>query len=118
MIYVKTTLAIGPWEEPIWWKKIIINILTFLIPKANPDFDHLYKNVRLWWLELDENNYPQREIGFDENNTLLVAAPIGNNYGFFTDSGESIESSDYELIEQYQFINAWEEFSNKYDHKE
>ena len=107
MKYVKTTLATEPRKESKWLEKTIIKFLYLILPRANPDFDNLYDNVRLWWLELDENNIPQREIGFDIKNTAIVLGPIGNNYGFFTDSGEKIDENDYEKIDSNQFISTW-----------
>ena len=115
MKYVVTKLCTTPIPKLKWWEKGLVKFLYLIIPKANPDFDHLYTNVRLWWLELDENNMPKREIGFDENNSTIVVGPIENNFGFFTDSDESIKSSDYEEINSEQFISSWEKFSNAYN---
>ena len=115
MKYVVTKLCTDPTTKLNWWEKGIIKFLSLIIPKANPDFDHLYTHVRLWWLELDENNMPQREIGFNENNVTIVGAPISNNYGFFTDSNESIESRDFKEMDSEQFINAWEQFSSEFN---
>jgi hypothetical protein len=85
-----------------------------IFPMANPDFDHLYRDVRLWWLEIDAEQLPTRELGFDAQGELIVAAPIGPNYGFWTDSGEPIESGDYQEIEATDFEKVWEEFNGNY----
>jgi len=113
MKYIKTTLGVGPWDEISSWKKNIINILGHIIPKANPDFNHQYTNVRLWWLELDSNNIPQRELGFNENNQIIVVAPILNNYGFWTDGSESIEGEKFSLVSKDEFEQAWDSFTAK-----
>ena len=53
--YIKTTLATGAFPKISWWKKGIMKFLLFIFPIANPDFEHLYESVNLWWLELDDN---------------------------------------------------------------
>ncbi len=115
MKYVVTSLCTTPIPKLNWWKNILVKFLYLIIPKANPDFEHLYTNVRLWWLELDENNFPQKEIGFNEKNKIIVAAPIGNNYGIFTDSDEEINKNDFEEINLEQFMNAWEHFNSEFN---
>ena len=88
--------------------------LYLVLPKANPDFEHLYDDVRDWWLEIDENNIPKRELGFDQSGKVIVASPLHNNYGFWTDSGERIGDENYTLISHNDFAKAWGNFESEY----
>ena len=112
--YIKTNLGIGPSAGEKLWKKRFIKFLSHIIPKANPDFEHLYQNVRMWWLEIEAKNIPQRELGFDEKGNVIVAAPISNNYGFWTDGGGQIESENMTLISRDEFVKAWDSFESEH----
>ena len=58
-------------------KEIAIKFLFLLIPKANPDFEHLLDNVDYWKIEFNvEENATWRELGFDENGNSIVAMPF------------------------------------------
>jgi hypothetical protein len=113
--YIETTLATGPFPKTPWFWKVIMKILLFIFPKANPDFEHLYDSVDRWWIELNENDVPQKEIGFDNEGNIIVAGPIGKNYGFWTDSTEPVIDSELSLIDKSEFLKAWETIKLKYE---
>ena len=98
-------------------KNAIIKILTTIIPKANPDFEDLLDNVAYWKIEFNkEENWTWREIGFDQNGDSIVAMPLGNNYGFWTDNHLTLE--DYKnfsptIIEANEFEKDWTELEMK-----
>ena len=80
-------------RDSFFFNRIVYPILSFILPKANPDFDHLYEKVHLWYLEYDDlNKYTCREIGIDDNNTVIVKAPYKNNFGYWTDNDMTLES--------------------------
>ena len=80
-------------REKSFFEKILSSILSFIIPKANPDFDHLINNVHQWYLEYDDLNKDTcREIGIDKNNRIIVKAPYLNNYGYWTDNNMTLET--------------------------
>lgn len=99
-------------------KNVITKILTSVLPKANPDFDHLIDSVEYWKIEFDtRENVAWKEIGFDIDDRSIVAMPFGNNYGFWCDSQLTLE--DYENlnstpISPEEFENDWTEFRRVY----
>ena len=69
------------------FKNAIIEILTGIIPKANPDFDSKIDLVDNWLVEFDfETVIPDREIGLNKNGQVILKLPFKNNYGYWTDN--------------------------------
>jgi hypothetical protein len=99
-------------REKSFFEKILSSILSFIIPKANPDFDHLIYNVHQWYLEYDDLNKDTcREIGIDKNNRIIVKAAYLNNYGYWTDNNMTLEmySSYFNIkyIDKDIFDSIW-----------
>jgi len=109
MKYISTTIGTDSGEKGFLVKALMA--LLFFIPRANPDFEKLYNNVRLWWIEVDDKSgTPEREIGFDENNIPIVAAPFHDNYGLWTDSPVTFQDNNYDLIKSEDFEKVWNQF--------
>jgi hypothetical protein len=69
------------------FKKVLVSILTTIIPKANPDFDDKIEDVDKWLVECEtETGIPFREIGLDNKGRVLLKMPYKNNYGYWTDN--------------------------------
>jgi len=108
--------------EPSRFQRVVENlvtkVLTAIIPKGNPDFDDLISEVDFWKVEYDKmENIASREIGFDKNGNSIVAMPMGENYGYWTDNNltlDDFERFDSKRIELLEFENDWNEFENKY----
>jgi hypothetical protein len=79
--------TIGPWEKLP--KSVLFRVLTFWIPKANPDFEDTFSEVEYFWLEIDDSGQVQREIGFNKSGEPVTAAPLGKNLGIFTDEARA-----------------------------
>ncbi len=94
--------------------KIVIKILTTILPKANPDYEHLIDDVYSWKLEFDiEQNLTKREIGFDRSGRAILATPTGRNYGYWTDNFMKLkdyEQFDPTTISEEEFEYEWNEF--------
>ena len=96
----------------------IIRILEKVIPKANPDFENLIEKVYYWKIEYNlKEKHAWREIGFDKNEQAILAMPLGNNYGYWTDNQLTLD--DYKNfnpteVTQEEFDNDWAEFELKY----
>ena len=92
----------------------INKILSVIIPKANPDFDNAIANVDYWYIEFNKKeNLTCREIGFNENRLSIVAMPLGNNYGYWTDNQlilEEYENFEVTSITTAEFEEKWNEF--------
>jgi hypothetical protein len=77
-------------------------------PKANPDFELLYSEVRWWYLEVDgKGGRVIREIGFQGQGKPIVVGPFGRNYGVWTDSPPLHDWSQFERIGQAEFDRCW-----------
>ena len=99
-------------RENSFFEKIFSSFLSFIIPKANPDFDHLINNVHMWYLEYDDlNKYTCREIGIDNNSRVIVKAPFLNNYGYWTDNNMTLKTYssyfDIKYIDKEIFDFIW-----------
>jgi len=100
-------------------KKALINGLTKVIPMANPDFEDKIDNVKYWLLELEiETGIPQKEVGIDASDKVIMVMPFKNNYGYWTDNNlllkdfkELFNTSDIskEIFEQHWKILDKEE---------
>jgi len=105
MYYGTTTLATDFTEETMRnWKVRVIEKLLFFVPRANPDTEKLYPQVRIWVLELSDEGWPQREIGIGDNGVPLFFAPDSRNTGFWTDMAEKkFELSELEDLAEEEF---------------
>ena len=49
-------------------------------------------------IEIDPAGVAQRELGFNERGEVIVAGPMGKNFGFFTDSNATFAPADYPAV--------------------
>lgn len=102
----------GPVKKAI--KNNIVKTLTTIIPRANPDFEHLLDQVEFWKIEYNKReNATWREIGFNKDEISIVAMPLVDNYGFWTDNHLTLD--DYDRfdptpITKDVFEKDWTEF--------
>ena len=122
-VYIKFGQPKGKsFPKPSKFQRIIENavtkILTAIIPKGNPDFEDLIREVDFWKVEYDmAENAAWREIGFDKNGNSIVAMPFEENYGYWTDNNltlDDFERFDLMKIERAEFENDWTEFETKF----
>jgi len=101
-----------------WLKKTFVNILTKIIPKANPDFDNKIDEVK-WWLVEFETGVPQRELGLDIEGKMIMKMPYKKNYGFWTDNNLLLDDFKKHLnvkeIDKTNFEAMWSSFQMKQD---
>jgi hypothetical protein len=118
---IETTLATGPTAStppPTLVRQLIprsvvrggIWLLRRALPIANPDFEEAYERVRNWWIEIDAAGVPQREPGFDALGETIVAGPIGQNMGFWTDSHMAFSAAEYKSVSDAEFDSVWSAF--------
>ena len=93
--------------------KVFDFLLSFLIPKANPDFDSMYDNVITWFIEYDEDNdYTNREVGVDKQGRVIVKAPYKRNLGFWVDEDltfqDYVDNFNIQYISKEAFESIWE----------
>ena len=89
-------------------------VVRAIIPAANPDLEALFSDVRLWWIEVNEDGTPQRELGFGASGAAIVAGPMGKNMGFWTDSPMRFVSGENELVSNQAFALAWSSFEEQW----
>lgn len=85
-----------------------------IIPAANPDFEDSFESVRKWWIEINAEGEPQRELGFNERGEVIAAAPIGKNFGFFTDSHATFAHKEHRRVERTLFERTWSDFESQF----
>jgi hypothetical protein len=93
-----------------WLESLLVRIL----PSGNPDFQSQLDSVHHWWLEVDDNWGVQREIGFDDRGEPMVAAPLGENLGVFTDDDGGVELPVDGSVDPQAFERAWREFTGRW----
>jgi hypothetical protein len=90
------------------WKIKLARALLFFVPRANPDIEMLYPQVRKWALELSEDGWPQREIGLGDQGAILFRTPNDRNTGFWTDMAlRKFERSELQEISASEFEHLW-----------
>jgi len=109
MIYGITTEATDFTGSKVQaWGVRIIRAALFFVPRANPGHEPLYPKVRSWALELDENGWPQREVGLDSSGNPLFGAPDDRNTGFWPDMAEKqFTPAELKPISQAAFNRLW-----------
>jgi hypothetical protein len=89
-----------PSKKPLtWWFKIFSSIIRIIIPSEYPNLDNYWEQTKIWWLEIDRDGTPQREIGFDSQGQPIVIGPIGGNSGFLLDSCDNWKDSKEDSVE-------------------
>ena len=111
--YVKLSPAIQFRSSKL--QALVESVLKRILPTGNPDFNEKFDDVRRWWLETDDHWEVHREIGFDEHDRPIVAAPLGKNLGMFptiTDDGVAFPVDGE--ITQADFDRVWGEFTDNW----
>jgi hypothetical protein len=111
-------------EKESFLINLLRKILEFLLPQANPDFDHLYLLVETWYIEYDEKYEEDgtiREVGRDAYGRIIVKDPDERNYGFWNDTNmglnDFIEQMHAEYISKEEFEAVWNEELVRVDKK-
>lgn len=109
MFYGITTLATDfSKEEMSSWRVRFFEALFFFVPRANPDNERHYPQVRSWALELDASGWPRREVGLDGSGTPLFRAPDDRNTGFWPDMARrQFDHAELEPITEESFNALW-----------
>jgi hypothetical protein len=109
MYYGITTYAIDFTDDRMSdWRVRLFKAIFFFIPQANPDNEPLYTHVRSWALELDEDGWPQREVGLDVDGNPLFRAPDKRNTGFWPDMAiMQFDKTELDIITEDAFNVLW-----------
>lgn len=92
--------------------KMLSGIIGLFLPNANPTLGNNIFKVYIWYIEYDtKEDYTNREVGLDENGSVVFKAPYGKNLGFWCN--EDMQLDDYyrrfnsEKIEKSEFERMW-----------
>ncbi|MCV2403017.1 hypothetical protein OFY17_09025 [Marinomonas sp. C2222] len=95
------------------WGMRLLRLLLFFIPRANPDHEKLYLEVARWFLEIDDNGLPQREIGINSDGAPIFVAPDNRNLGMWTDFPHVFDESKLELASKEEFESVLKKLKEK-----
>ena len=110
MRYLKTKLATD-WPKDPGWKVGLTKAILFFIPRANPGYDPIMHLLSEWFVEIDEENLPFREIGLDQSSRPIFAGTSKRNYGFWLDTRLTGDDfSDASEISKVEFEEKWSEY--------
>lgn len=109
MHYGITTEATDFTEEMMSdWRARILKAVLFFVPRANPDHESLYPQVKSWALELSDGGWPQREVGLDSAGSPLFRAPDDRNTGFWPDmAAKQFSKAELQPITADDFERLW-----------
>jgi hypothetical protein len=75
---------------------------------ASPDYEgSRFLSVSYWLVEIDEDGYPTREIGFTAQDEPVLFAPTTRNYGLWTDSDRVFLREEFEAVDEFPFDATW-----------
>jgi hypothetical protein len=80
MQFLRTQLGTDFRKPSNWWQRLTS------FETANPGYRDRYHLVRSWLIEFDDDGMPGREIGLDENGSVVLAGPSKMDYGFWMDT--------------------------------
>src|SRR5690606_24264495 len=92
--------------------RLIFSFLKLIVPKANPDFDDRISIAAYWLLEFeDEHSTPEREIGLNSNEDVIMKMPYRDNYGYWVDNNLTFDDfqktfESVEITKEY-FDEKW-----------
>ena len=90
------------------WRVRLLKAVLFFIPRANPDIERLYPQVKQWVLELSDDGWPQREIALAESGNVLFRTPNHRNTGFWTDMAhKQFKQEELRAISAEEFQSLW-----------
>jgi hypothetical protein len=88
-------------------KARLLRVALWFIPRANPDFECLFPQVRKWLVETDESGRAHREVAVGAEGTPRFAAPDERNLGFWTDSDQTFSRSELAPLSALEFEQLW-----------
>ena len=90
------------------WRLRPLKAILFFVPRANPDIEPLYPQVKAWALELADDGWPQREIGLDSSGNPLFRAPNERNTGFWPDmAAMQFNLAELQQLSEAEFNSLW-----------
>lgn len=90
------------------WRVRLLKAVLFFIPRANPDTEHLYPQVKQWVLELSDDGWPQREVAVGASGNVLFRSPDNRNTGFWLDMARrQFKDEELRSVSSDEFHSLW-----------
>ena len=86
----------------------LVKVLFSWVPKGSPDYDRCPWPVAYWLVEVDNDGWAEREIGFTAQHQPVLYAPTDRNMGLWTDSDRVFSPEQFEAQNEYPFAATWE----------
>ena len=87
--------------KPSWWERFVS------IDTANPNYRGKHHLIHSWLIEFGQDDNPWREIGLDENDSIIVAGPSKKDYGFWLDTNMRYSDFVGEPVTEEYFEQMW-----------
>ena len=98
---------------------LIIPLLKLILPQGNHKiFEKNIDQIQYFYLELDKDNFPVREIGFNKKDQIIFLGPHEENMGYLTDLSGPLEDQNFKIkknIAKSEFENKWRKAVKYYD---
>ena len=112
--YVSTSLDAGRWRRESDQRQVLRSVLEAVLPLRNPDFEERFDDVCRWLLEVDgATGLVSREVGLDADDRPIVAAPMGENVGFWAGTSDPLDWRGMVRVEAVVFDAAWGRFAKE-----
>jgi hypothetical protein len=101
-------------------KNTLIKAITNILPSSDPDYDEDYDEVinyaEKWLVEFEKKTeHPNREIGIDHNNKVIIKSPWAGRYAYWADV--NLKLTDFKRnfnakeINRQEFELLWNNFN-------
>jgi hypothetical protein len=112
--YVTTSLDAGRWRRETDQRQVLRSVLEAVLPLRNPEFEERFDDVCRWLLEVDgATGLVSRELGLDADDRPIVAAPLGENVGFWAGTNDPLDWRGMVRVDAALFESAWGRFAKE-----
>ena len=94
------------WETDSFAIRVLKRILKGLNP--NYAYETKFPIVRKWVIEIEDDNFPSREIGLDEHDIPVIWGPSDEVYGFWLDTNMAYDDFNGDPISRDYFEKHWD----------
>ena len=97
-----------PFDKGSFFLRALAWVLCRVVPKGSPDYDMHIQAVAFWLVEVDDEGWPAREIGFNAQQESILFAPTDRNMGLWTDSDRVFSCEQFESRNEFPFDATWD----------
>ncbi|WP_045690347.1 hypothetical protein [Hymenobacter sp. AT01-02] len=97
----------GQWDKGGFFLRALVWVLRRVLPQGSPDYHRRAQEVAYWLVEVDDDGWAEREIGFNAQHRPILFAPTDRNMGMWTDSDRVFSLKEFEPQNEYPFAATW-----------